>query len=312
MKKKKLILHIGSYKTGSTSIQYSLYKNKDLLLELGFNYISVPGCIQKVNGRQTIFSESKDYIKKVLSESSGHTHILSNEGLWDRKLLKTKIISTIIELDLYESVEVIAYIRSQDVFFDSFYKQENKIGALRTAGLTPDQFFEELLLIGTLDYWNIIDEYCALFGDDNIKLCLFENRFFLDGDVLNDFLKITNLPVPDDFENYRMNESISNEYGLISSELNRTLKESLNLINIDLDAVEISSRNKIRMMARDAVDRILNSGEFTNVNLISEKLSHKILDTFYESNMRLIEKFNLRKDSRFFERCIKSRICGQK
>ena len=35
---KKIYLHIGTFKTGSTAIQFHMHQNKDLLLENGFYY----------------------------------------------------------------------------------------------------------------------------------------------------------------------------------------------------------------------------------------------------------------------------------
>jgi len=292
-KNKKLILHIGLYKTGSTSIQNSLYRNKAELFKLGVNYISLPKYIQTINGRQTFFNARKNIMADLLKKSPGHTHILSNEGLWDRKLLKKKTIEIIQSINIYDEIEIVAYVRRQDLFFKSFYKQENKIGALFVAGLTPEDFLENIILNDSLDYMKILSEYSSVFGENSVKVRVFELDKLINNDVVDDFLSTIKLAKPDNFLNYRMNDSISDEYGLITSHMNHILNKSFDSIGVDIDNIDVVDRNLIRSLVRTSTESILSRLDLNNCSMFDDSLIQKILEIYADSNRDLFKKFGI-------------------
>lgn len=297
---KTLILHIGTYKTGTTSIQNSLYLQRDKLLDLGINYISIPGEVQEYNGRQTIFRNEVDFIVKSLAESPGDVHILSNEGLWDRKELKDRFLKVIIDSKIYSTVKVVAYIRRQDEFLDSFFKQENKVGANGVAGLPIVNFIEEITKIGTLDYLNILNNYGELFGFENIKVRLFEKEHLLNSDVVSDFLNLLDVDY-NNFETHRLNETISTQYGYFAHRLNKVVLESFNENDINIDDIDGDKRNKIRKLVRDNVELILRDLPLKEVefNLITDNVKKRLLQKFHKDNIQLVNKYNLPQQSKF-------------
>lgn len=299
---KTLILHIGTYKTGTTSIQNSLYLQREKLLSLGINYISIPGEVQEYNGRQTIFRNDKDFIIKSLAEAPGDVHILSNEGLWDRKELKSRFLKVIIDSKVYHTVKVIAYIRRQDEFLDSFFKQENKVGANLVAGLPIDAFIAEIEKIGTLDYLNILNDYCGLFGVTNVKVRLFEKEHLQNKDVVADFLHLIGVDY-EQFVTYRLNETISTQYGYLAHHLNKVLLESFAANDIKIDEIDVDKRNRIRKVVRDNVELILKNIPLEEVefNLISNNIKNKLIQKYHKDNVQLIEKYNLPQQSKFID-----------
>src|SRR5690554_2899012 len=124
----KLILHVGCYKTGSTSIQNTLYVNRSEFLSDGINYLFSGsddlqrGLINSGNGKQ--LGHVKLPIKelsKYFQDSPGDVHVLSDECLWHREI-KKKVINSIAESGVYDDILVVCYVRRQDQYVESFYK----------------------------------------------------------------------------------------------------------------------------------------------------------------------------------------------
>lgn len=186
---KTLVLHIGTYKTGSTSLQNALYQNADHLLKKGINYLGHQGGCSTHNGRQNFQRRlSKSDFATYLSEEPGHIHIFSNECLWDRESAKKKILPVILDTPIYDRVLVIAYVRKQSDFVESFYKQEHKYGSKWAMGRSPMSFYRELCDKGTLDIGARLDSYAALFGKENIIVKPYKKSNLVNGDVIDDFL----------------------------------------------------------------------------------------------------------------------------
>lgn len=147
---KKIILHIGSEKTGTTYLQNLLSANRDILLksgiyypEIGFSktaHFSLVAALHEVDHgiplefapqdkTYTIESEWMPLINELNSQKKAHTVILSAEHFSSRLRQKglEKLKEILSQLNGYE-ISIIYYARSEDDFFESWYSTFIKAG----------------------------------------------------------------------------------------------------------------------------------------------------------------------------------------
>ncbi len=140
--RQRLILHIGTHKTGSTTIQNYLYYNRLWLRFAGVYYPKpINGPLFYTNNhsdlRDTARSEGKprgpslhpqfgahdallgQYVRSI-KEKGNHTNILSCEG-WSSNL--NRYARRLAPLSQHFDVTVIAFIRRPDYWIERFYAQ---------------------------------------------------------------------------------------------------------------------------------------------------------------------------------------------
>lgn len=130
----KLIVHVGAGKTGSTTIQQFLTKNRHRLIENGvfyvgynfeflsrklYNWQTVSG-FEELHRSNSMDRELEAVIAEAISEAEAHgCHycIWSNEAIFDRKKLK------LFFKNYTKDFSVIAYVRSHERWIKSAYLQ---------------------------------------------------------------------------------------------------------------------------------------------------------------------------------------------
>ena len=183
-KRLKLVLHAGTPKTGTTSLQFYLDGKRNVLLESGILY---PSHVSKTYApkhqwlvRDLLASDSEsllDNMEKVLVEVNDNTHTLfiSTEGIynhwWDFPNESRCLLS---ELSSCFDVAVWVWFREPLSFLESFYRQNIKNPQLSTIKCYgKDLSFKEMLadawFIRHLDYLGFIYECEHVFGDNQIK-----------------------------------------------------------------------------------------------------------------------------------------------
>ncbi|NQY74744.1 MAG: hypothetical protein HRT90_08285 [Candidatus Margulisbacteria bacterium] len=203
---KKVILHIGSEKTGSTSIQMLLRKSQKLLLSNGILYPSTlshdlhhaifcscftaeADLLQYNLGRdriQVLLERDKGYLcafEKLLLETHAHTVILSYEGFW--RLTEDSLNEVRAFLENYcDEIKIVFYARPPLAYAKSAMSQRVKMG--RRVGENDDLFF--------VNYQDILDKFGQVFGKSQIDVRLFSKETLPAGNVVLDFLSLLNLP----------------------------------------------------------------------------------------------------------------------
>jgi hypothetical protein len=206
----KCFLHIGTEKTGTTSIQEFLATNRRRLQAHRYLYPKSPGALNhlgltcyaqdddKFDGvrRLKAVSSRSDVIRYRASllaaldgeigKSNSTAVIFSNEHLSSR-LTTTKELRRLKELcERYARVtRIIVYIRDQVGFLASRYIEGIKGGATRslTLPIRPG-------VIRLMDYEKLLAPWREVFGIDNMHVRRFVNTDFCGGDLLLDFESI--------------------------------------------------------------------------------------------------------------------------
>jgi hypothetical protein len=188
----KIILHAGTPKTATTSLQFFLDKNYDKLIEQDILY---PKYYLDTNPpkhqwlvsllRQNDFDKLFEYLEKIIVEASLKnikTIFLSTEGIynhwWDfsseaKEVLK--IIAKEFKFELY------IVFRESSSFLESFYKQNLKNPQMSSVSCYgKDLSFSEMLkdkwFIKHLDYLGFIQESESLFGKNNVKVFTYSQK----------------------------------------------------------------------------------------------------------------------------------------
>lgn len=212
----KAILHIGTEKTGTTTIQEFLHDNRALLISHGVAYPRTPGLrnhrnlagyamnIKQVDGfiakhglsspekKRRWKAAFKTRLHKELDEldASVHTVIFSSEHLHSR-LWGEAAIGKIKELlsPCFEEIKILVYLRRQDQLAVSSYSTKLKAGDTPSHILNPkvkctNQYY---------NYYFLLKKWSSIFGKENINVRLFESGRFYHNDLISDFLMSTGM-----------------------------------------------------------------------------------------------------------------------
>jgi len=162
----RIILHIGQQKTGSTSLQRFLKKNRRLLKENGILYPKSLGKNKQkvlVDIINTNSSERIKYIDQLQSEiksSQADTLILSEENLYNIDKDKMKILHKILS-EITNNITVVVYLRRQDCHMVSMYQQY-----IRGKGImTLEDYIEAKLDSEYYMYSRIIKKWESIFSE---------------------------------------------------------------------------------------------------------------------------------------------------
>lgn len=212
------ILHIGTEKTGTTSIQKMLAARRQDLIKLGFCYPSCPGeeshfalavyaapeSAPELNGApldEAAFTQSLADELAALPDDV-HTVIFSSEHCHSR-LVSDGQVRKLHDLlkTFFKSVTVVVYLRRQDILACSSYSTMLKYG-FAGRDIFPD-FPGPILandntidrgIYSYFDFEALLDRYASVFGKTALRPRIFENDMLHQGDVMLDFLLTCGLP----------------------------------------------------------------------------------------------------------------------
>lgn len=217
---KKAILHIGTEKTGTTSIQKFLFQNRDRLQTVHTLFPRSGGFISNqrlvVYGKQApepdlaepgldvndpvALAQWKDrfveeHCAEVLAFQASHpadsTLIYSAEHLQSR-LTRVDEISRIARLlrPMFDEIRVVVYLRRQDKYALSAHSTSVRGGNRNTFA------FEDINAAGPYyNYRELLENWSEVFGQDALTVRLFERSRMQEGDVVSDFCDLAGLDI---------------------------------------------------------------------------------------------------------------------
>jgi len=271
--KLKLIIHAGTPKTGTTSLQSYLDKKQRKLRGKGILYPHNREKLQNTNAPKHQWFEKNlvttniesflENFKNIISQVKKDTHtiILSSEGIynywWD---FPDESKNILCELSKLFDIEVWVWFRDPLVFIESYYKQcirNPQVASNPCYG--KNLSFSEMLNIEWfsqhLNYQGFVTECQTLFGKNNVSVFKYED------DVVQEVIQKLGLATPHDNPTRRRNKSLNSA----SIKLLRTINH-----------YNIKAKDKELLMSHlKDINGILES--YANDTLIDEESRKKVL-----------------------------------
>lgn len=209
---KKLYLHVGTPKTGTSAIQKFCLWNREVLREFNYAYPTFPkefkGAPEAHNGyflTKRIKDEEKIFEKcmaEVLRQFDICDNvILSDENMWKKCECRENLWTDLMSwAKLHKiQVKVIVYLRRQDEYAVSLWAQRVKVGHWDCSTDTFEQWLKNYEEKEVLDYAGRIEQFVNFFGRENVIVRKYARDEFENGDVFSDFLKIFGLKMDSRF-----------------------------------------------------------------------------------------------------------------
>jgi tetratricopeptide (TPR) repeat protein len=204
--KPELILHIGLPKTGTTSIQETLAAHRELLLEQGILYPVSPGQMLPASilgpnlnikhFHPTIWNGMAPAVRLNLFRSEFDRELRDRPAHVGKVLISAEhcgafLNSRALICDLaaflrpyFEHYKIIAYVRRQDDFVASVYNERLRVGDLAS----PSAPLRSLPSVWVYNFDLLFDAWASVFGEQAIRVRVYERESLHNGDVVDDFL----------------------------------------------------------------------------------------------------------------------------
>ncbi len=216
--KLKLVLHAGTPKTGTTSLQTYLTKKQRKLHNKGFLY---PNCSHNTDAPKHQWFEKNlvrihpqnflDNFAQILNQIDENTHtiLLSSEGIynhwWDFQEESKLLLNA---LNRHFEINVWVWFREPLGFAESFYKQCLRNPDIQsTACYGKDISFKEILadpwFKQRLDYMSFVNECENLFGGSAVSIFEYQQ------DTVKTVSQLLGLSTPHDNPTPRQNSSMN-------------------------------------------------------------------------------------------------------
>ena len=201
----QVVLHLGAGKTGTSSLQYLLAANREVLAADGTLYPRTPGKARHT--RLGMFAKSDEELvrtgawrrmgrpdprrfrrrfrRRLLQEvaDAGARQVLFSDealfGLPEDAMRRLRRLTRAIGGD----VRVVVYLRRQDERLVSRYQQEVKTGSVATLADWAAGYGTNLH-----DYHQRLSTWCRVLGRSALVVRRFERSSFLNGNLYDDFL----------------------------------------------------------------------------------------------------------------------------
>lgn len=278
--KRKVILHIGRHKSGTTALQEYLFDHKNWLFEQGFEYPDLFISEKAHHGisreflRYIVEHRDFDLTEQIIQDlqfalynqtSSHHTLIISSEGFQE---CDPFLIRRIFDSKIFD-VQIVCYFREQVSYAASSYAQ------IIHAQLEIHDL-ELYLESFVADYYSFSKEWSDLFG--NITAVLFDKNYLLNGNIIDDFFDRILSVTPPSVTEKDTNPSLTRRYLAFKYLYNQKIDSDEVLNPIDPDKLYI---------LLGEFSRWDDSGRFT----LSTHLENYIEEKFCVSNTMFFSQF---------------------
>lgn len=304
-------LHIGLPKTGSTSIQYFAWDNKDVLEKYGICYPLFGYKYEMVSFRRNGHFLFAPYINEDGSRNNslpaaeyeecldkmaelGKTYdkiFLTDEGIWWGSHPRKNFWEQLKE-DLHRrglEIRIIVYLRRQDSWLESHWAQNIKDG--RTC-LTMRKYPAYMKKKGyPLDYYAYITKLEKLFGKEALYVRILEKGQFKGAEqtLQSDFLDIFGLSLSDGF---------TVKQDVYNTKFEGTYLELKRLMNL---IPELRSRKHIVFKAITEMDaKNPSKRDYSGYSFFAPEERKAFREQFEECNRKLATEFFGREDGILF------------
>lgn len=215
-KKVKLILHIGTEKTGTTTLQAFLEVNREALARQGFVYLKTPGlsnsrklvmcCMDDDQVDEEIELAGiidpdvrerwrKDFLRDLKEECStlnpGQTAIISSEHFHSRLTTESGIerLHRLLS-DMGFMPQIVVYLRRQDELAASLYN------TLIRNGYSQSKIFPETTNLDPyFNYESLLNKWSSVFGKENLFPFIYKKNCIYHGGIVSNFSSFVKIDI---------------------------------------------------------------------------------------------------------------------
>lgn len=282
----RLVLHIGSTKTGSSALQATLFERREALAEAGALYSAHgvaasahhllaaaihPGAWRMHAGdlpddRARYFADSASAILEEAAAINAHTIVISSEYFWGA--LPSDLYKAFARAFQSCDIEILAFLRRQDAWSVSSYLQAVKSGEAR-----PFEIWYEAALnrrTSGFHYFRVINRWAHYTDAKAVHVLRYEDT---KDNVFKAFCETAKIDVDTEVAMRRVNPSPSREGVQLLLEVNRS----------DASPDEKAAERKAIMMA--------HRGEGPSAYDVSEPMRAAILRDAQLSDQLILREF---------------------
>lgn len=297
---KELYLHVGTPKTGTSAIQRFCADNSTILQREGISYKKMPFKYRDAssvrNGRflmGPIIDEegNRHEEEEKIRYEKGLELVLEQFETCDRVILSDESIWLYVHQDHGEAlqklcdfgnehgfiVKIIVYLRRQDEFVSSLWRQKVKEGRPLSA---YENYGKDGNVRKRCSYCKTLTIFRDVVGRENIIVRRFERDKFVGGSILPDFLDIFGLELTDEYvmDNEVMNLSTNNDYTNIQRILNQLSPRP-----------DIIFTNQSKYFADIALRLSEKDGEYSI--LMDEEGTEQFMSTYMNGNRKIAKEY---------------------
>ena len=283
---KTLYIHIGTSKTGTTTIQTYCGINREQLKSKGVLFPIMPYHYDRItknrNGHflyakiyengvrnkekeKQVLKQELDYIVDCFKDYDNV--LLSEESIWWATATRRKGLWKYLQEHSQQNnyqVKIIVYLRRQDQFMMSRY---NQIIKTDTGGGTQ-RFYEYFKDMNgkykcVMNYRQRLDYMAKFFPKENIVVKRFDRSYFYNGDLNADFLHILGVEIDDTFAELPKDENlgISVQSGELKRVLNRlgtmTFAENQKLLQMLNECEVLLPKREVSIMTTEHIEKFM-------------------------------------------------------
>jgi len=310
--KKKLFVHIGMPKAGSTALQEFLFMNREVLEDLGLLYPDPRQLEQFSRNPQTMkghhivpmyltgffwahFPKKAGitpdqiftFIRNQISASPARRILLSSEAIWfmlNRKDVVNEFISAFSEFE----PTVIVYLRRIDDHIRSGYNE-----CVKSSGytMTVDEFISDRFLDPSNNYYSQLTLWTDEVEKRNVRVRLYDKNTFYDGSIFKDLLSLcdtgwdSKLRLPDKDANPRLS-------------LNALMFQRY--INLLVPEIEIRKKFSDALLTYSSEDDNATERAFAEQNLLNHAQKELIFNRYRIENQKVASSFLNKEEQSIF------------
>ena len=310
---KTIYLHIGTSKTGTSSIQDFLYRNRAVLAKKGYCFKRMPiiryehakknrngmflGGHRRLSFIGPVSMSAKDKIVKFgldqVKTQLAHFNavILTDESLWNsfqktdfKNLKRIKAFSGSNGAKL----KVVVYFRPQEDWLESTYRQSIK--KMKSGKNRPEwsEYIKNPDIWPKTNYYEGLCRMADVIGKENIIVRVYDRKNFIGGKVEYDFLQAIGLEVTNEYKiaEEEKNVSVSPNYIELKRILNK-LEGVGNITYNDLFYAQNAAEFCSRSLRKSSKETFMSADERAMIRNLYAEGNKKILEEYLTGRKEL-------------------------
>lgn len=298
---KTLYIHIGTPKTGTTSLQHFCTENAELFEEQGYCYPIFPHKFKYINimrngyfltykcygedrtrnqiEEEKFFRQGMDFILDHFKKTDNI--IISDESIWNVVFKRGKP-------DLWEkirkeadangyTVKVVVYLRRQDSLATSWWNQKIKIGKRVYSKASWEKFVNNPTKL-ELEYYEPLKIIEKSVGRENMIVRRFGRQYFKNGSIFEDFIDAVGM-------------RYSSRFVISEGQRNVSLVGNAHEIKRVLNALPDLSDNNNTFFRRIAVSMSEQRPELKSETMFSSEEAAQFMEHYRADNRKIMQEY---------------------